>query len=138
MSNLKHANGLLLLIGMGTLLVLIIMGGGKQPSESTAGRTVDVAEIEPTLNEKELILIKFGATWCGPCRDVEKQLDTLDAEKLGVKIVKVDTDERSDLQQKYQINSIPHLMLVRGGKSLSERVGGLNASQLTQWIKQYE
>ena len=135
MSNLKHANGLLLLIGMGTLLVLVIMGGGSQ---SAAGRTVDVAEIEPSLNEKDLILIKFGAPWCGPCLDVEKQLDTLDPEKLGVKIVKVDTDERTDLQKKYQINSIPHLMLVRGGKSLSEKRGSQSANQLTQWIKQYE
>ena len=135
MSNLKHANGLLLLIGMGTLLVLVIMGGGSQ---SAAGRTVDVAEIEPSLNENDLILIKFGAPWCGPCLDVEKQLDTLDPEKLGVKIVKVNTDERTDLQKKYQINSIPHLMLVRGGKSLSEKRGSQSANQLTQWIKQYE
>lgn len=138
MSNLKHANGLLLLIGMGTLLVLVIMGGGQQRSESTAGRAVDVAEIETSLNEKDLILIKFGAPWCPPCREVEKQLDTLDAEKLGVKIVKVDTDERTDLSKKYQIDSIPHLMLVRGGKSLSEKRGSQSAGQLTQWIKQYE
>lgn len=122
---------------MGTLLVLVIMGGGNSRTERGAGRLVDVVEIEPSLSENDLILIKFGAPWCGPCRDVEKELDTLDPGKLGVKIVKVDTDERTDLQQKYQINSIPHLMLVRGGKSLSERVGGQSASQLTQWIKQY-
>ncbi len=138
MSNLKHANGLLLLIGMGTLLVLVIMGGGSPRSEFGAGRAVDVAEIEPGLGENDLVLIKFGATWCGPCRDVEKQLDTLDSEKLGVKIVKVDTDERTDLSKKYQIDSIPHLMLVRGGKSLSEMRGSQSASQLTQWIKKYD
>ncbi len=138
MSNLKHANGLLLLIGMGTLLVLVIMGGGSQRSEIGSGRPVDVAEIEPGLAENDLVLIKFGATWCPPCREVEKELDSLEPEKLGVKIVKVDTDERTDLSKKYQIDSIPHLMLVRGGKSLSEMRGSQSASQLTQWIKKYD
>lgn len=99
------------------------MGGASQRSELNAGRPVDVAGNEPNLGEDDLVLIKFGATWCPPCREVEKESSMLDPEKLGVKIVKVDTDERNHLSQKYQISSIPHLMLVRCGSPSAKCVG---------------
>jgi thioredoxin len=105
-------------------------GSGK----ATGGRAVKVAEFGEGLTDDDMVLVKFGAPWCGPCRMVEKELDSLDAEKLGVKIVKIDTDENQQLARANNVNGIPHLMLVRNGKTLSEVTGFLDSKELESWI----
>lgn len=125
-------NGLIIILGAFIVLAVVLFW---RPSGVAGGRTVSVAAFDEKLTEDDLVLVKFGATWCGPCRAVEKELDSLDAEKLGVKIVKIDTDQRKELSQQYGITSIPHMMLVRHGKTLDEKLGFMNAGELTSWIK---
>jgi thioredoxin 1 len=118
------------------LLVAFVLARGinSGSGKATGGRAVKVAEFGEGLTDDDMVLVKFGAPWCGPCRMVEKELDSLDAEKLGVKIVKIDTDENQQLARANNVNGIPHLMLVRNGKTLSEVTGFLDSKELESWI----
>ncbi len=132
-----------ILLGIGVLLVSIAgcNSSSDLPANSSSdlpdGKVVDIVQFGDGLAAEDLVLVKFGANWCGPCREVEKELDSLDAEKLGVKIVKIDVDERPELSQQFNVRGIPHLMLVRNGKTLQERTGYHSADELSRWIRRY-
>ena len=65
-------------------------------------------------------LVDFWATWCGPCRMQAPVLEKLDAELQGsVKICKVDVDENPGLAQRFGVSSIPTLVVIRDGITLS-------------------
>jgi len=72
------------------------------------------------------VLVDFWAPWCGPCRAVAPMLQQLAAERAGrLKIVKVNVDENPRLAARFQIQSIPTLMLRRGPILLDEIRGAL-------------
>ena len=62
-------------------------------------------------------LIDFWAAWCGPCRMVSPVLDKLATEQAGrIKLVKVDVDKSPALSQRFDIQAIPTLMVIRAAK----------------------
>jgi thioredoxin 1 len=138
MSNVKNSNGLVIILAAFAVVFAFIMINENRRPAKLASREVEVAAFEPSLTDSDTVLIKFGATWCPPCRQIEGELDKLDQEKLQVKVVKVDVDEKPQLKNKYGISSIPHLMLVRGGKTLDEQLGYMSQSQLEEWIRSHQ
>ncbi len=90
----------------------------------------------PGLSEP-LVLMKFGATWCGPCRRVDRELDRLAGTVTGLEIVRVDVDERPDLARQYNVSGIPHLVLLRGGETLDTLVGYRSAADLQRWANRF-
>lgn len=80
--------------------------------------------------EKEVIessvpvLVDFSATWCGPCKMMGPVLEQLSAEYEGkAKVFKVDIDESMDLAQKYQIMSVPNMLIFKDGKPVDTVIG---------------
>ena len=136
MTNIKQTNGLIIILAAFAIFFAIFWQGKSKRSKSEfASRSVDVVAFEESLTNDDTVLIKFGATWCPPCREVEKELDKLDAQGLNVKIVKIDVDQRQDLASKYKVTAIPHLMLVRGGQTLDEQLGYMSQRELEDWIR---
>ena len=78
-----------------------------------------------TLIQGELpILADFWAPWCGPCRMIGPILEQLAEEYDGKAIiVKVNVDEEGDLAMRYQTNTIPTLLLFKGGEIVERSVG---------------
>jgi thioredoxin 2 len=83
------------------------------------------------------VLVDLWAPWCGPCRMVSPALAQLAAERAGkLKLVKVNVDESPRLRQRFGVQSIPTLMVLRGGEVIARQVGAAPANALRSWLEQ--
>ena len=85
------------------------------------------------------VLVDFWAPWCMPCKMQTPILESLDSKYNGsVKIVKVNTDENTDLAQKFNVMSIPTLMIFKDGKVAEQMIGLQSEEILTKKLDQYK
>lgn len=78
---------------------------------------------ELVLGSEKTVLLDFWATWCGPCRMVAPILEEIAAEREDIAVGKIDVDEEMELAAQFGITSIPTLVVMRGGKSVTSAVG---------------
>lgn len=72
-----------------------------------------------------LYVVKFWATWCGPCKKMEPSLLQLENEFPTIKFLSVDVDQVPTLAQKFRIKTIPSLIIIRDGNEIN-RVTGMS------------
>jgi thioredoxin 2 len=81
------------------------------------------------------VLVDFWAEWCGPCRMMSPVLDRLAEERATtLQVGKVNTDEQPDIAARFNIRSIPTLILFRDGKEVARQSGAVNGSALARWV----
>ena len=85
--------------------------------------TSEIFERE-VFNTNGTVLVDFWAAWCGPCQMLSPILHEIAEEHPEVKIVKVNVDENDDLAVKFNVMSIPTLIVYKDGKSINRVVGG--------------
>jgi thioredoxin 1 len=82
------------------------------------------------------VLVDFWAAWCGPCRAIAPAIEEIAGEYAGkLKVVKVDTDENQDIAVKFQVMSIPTLMVFKGGKVVERVIGAMPKAVLLNKLK---
>jgi thioredoxin 1 len=88
---------------------------------------------DQVLRAKEPVLVDFSARWCGPCRALAPALDELARDVAGrARIVKVDVDENPDLARRYDISSIPCLVIFRDGREVRRIVGLMPKARIAE------
>jgi thioredoxin 1 len=88
------------------------------------------------LNSEGPVLVDFWAEWCGPCRQIAPSLEDMSKDMAGkVTIAKINIDENPATPGKYGVRGIPTMMIFKGGKVASTKVGALPKSKLYEWVQ---
>jgi len=86
-------------------------------------------------NSKELVLVDFYADWCPPCKALSPIIEELSSEGK-IKAVKINIDSARNLASKYQVMSIPTMILFKNGEKFGVKIGLRSKSEIEEWINQ--
>jgi thioredoxin 1 len=84
------------------------------------------------------VLVDFWAEWCGPCKMIAPVLEEIAQEHEGkIKIVKLNVDENLEISRRYEVMSIPTLILFKDGEPQLRLIGAKGKGQLVQELQAY-
>ena len=84
------------------------------------------------------ILVDFWAEWCGPCKLIAPILEEMAVEYEGrLRIAKVDVDESPDVARRYEVMSIPTLVVFQDGVAKKRMIGAKGKGQLAQELAEF-
>ena len=85
--------------------------------------------------KKGSVIVDFFATWCGPCRMLGNVLEELSKEREDIKILKIDTDEFSELAMKFGVMSIPTILFYKDGEMINKNIGFCDKEKLLSLLE---
>jgi thioredoxin 1 len=96
------------------------------------------ANFEDTINKNPIVLVDFWAGWCGPCRALAPTIEELSRELAGkVLVAKLDVDENPKTAEKFQVYSIPTVILLKDCCEVDRIVGLCPKKQYSSALEKY-
>ncbi|MCA8990849.1 MAG: thioredoxin family protein [Planctomycetaceae bacterium] len=118
------------------LLLAIAFGGYQYQRMQTPPD--DEWFVARVIEHPGVVVVKFGADWCPPCRAMHHELAQLKGRHLaGVSIVEIDVDKKPELARHYGVSSIPRTLLFVDGSFQTGITGSRSADELVDWIEPY-
>jgi thioredoxin len=101
-------------------------------------KIADDSNFDDVLNENALpALVDFWAPWCKPCHALSPILDEVEsAGDLQFRLVKVNADEATKTAARFNVRSLPTLVLMSKGQAVSRKIGALSRTSLEQWLRE--
>ena len=88
------------------------------------------------LNSDKPVLLDFYADWCGPCKMLAPVLHEIAEENAGtLKVGKINVDEQMELAMRFQVSSIPMLVVFKDGKEITKSVGYRPKSEIAAMVE---
>lgn len=87
------------------------------------------------LQSDKPVLVDFWADWCGPCRMLMPTIEKLAEQITDAKICKINVDEQPELAARYQVMTIPTLMVFRNGQIAAKSVGVKSENDILEMLK---
>jgi thioredoxin 1 len=81
------------------------------------------------------VLVDFWAPWCGPCRVVAPVLEEIASERPDLQVVKLNIDENQQTAARFQVLSIPTMILFKGGQPVKTIIGAYPKKKLEQELE---
>jgi thioredoxin len=114
-----------------SLLVSACGGLERQPKAPA----VPTSELTAAMSAPGLVVVDFYATWCGPCKAMKPIIEETEKALAGkVRFVAVDIDQQAGLAQEYKVEAVPTFVILKDGKVLDSKVGGMQAAKFKSWI----
>jgi thioredoxin 2 len=96
----------------------------------------DAQDFDGALDAGVPVLVDFWAAWCAPCRMISPIVESMGRELAGrLKVVKLDVDGAPEVAARHGAQSIPLLVLFRGGEEVDRLVGAVPERQLREWLE---
>ena len=80
-------------------------------------------------------MVDFWASWCGPCQMVGPIIEEIAGERTDVKVCKVNVNEQPDLAEKYNVMSIPTIIVFKGGEPVTVSLGAKPKAEILELLK---
>jgi thioredoxin-like negative regulator of GroEL len=78
-------------------------------------------------------ILKFYATWCAPCKALSATINSI-KDEITIEIEEIDSDENMDMARKYNVRSLPTMIMVDGDKEIKRQAGLMSADQLREFV----
>lgn len=92
-------------------------------------------EFNDILNSNSVVVTKFGAEWCGPCKAMEPIIDHVSKEIQGkATVIQIDVEDSPDISSKYHVRNIPTILYFKDGELKDKSVGSIGEEDLINRI----
>jgi thioredoxin reductase (NADPH) len=103
-----------------------------------ATRNITTGQFSDVINDNDIVLVDFWASWCGPCKQFAPTYEASSEKHPGVVYAKVDTETEQELAARAQVRAIPTLMAFKKGTLVFNQAGALPPAALEDLVQQVE
>jgi thioredoxin 1 len=103
-----------------------------------AGAIIEVTDASfqaEVLESETPVLVDFWAPWCGPCRVIAPSLEEINGEQENLRVVKLNVDENQVIAARYEVMSLPTLIVFKNGQIAKKLIGALPKKRLVQELE---
>ena len=106
------------------------------PTGVVSSADMTLEEFQKLLQTDKYVLVDFYATWCGPCKQMEPDLEEIaETMKDKVILVRIDVDKNPTISKHFEIESLPTIQIYKNQKLVWEDIGYKTKKQLTNQLK---